>query len=67
MASVAEQLWIDRIAAHKSNQYAPGQAEYLDIIRALSKMGNTPKKQLEVLEKISQFSLRKYPQESKKW
>ena len=55
----AEQLWQDRSAAHRLNLSAPGQAEYLDILRALSKMEREEAKQVEVLEKIRRFALKK--------
>lgn len=50
----AELLWEDR-QSHK--QYPPGLAEYLDLLRALSKINKT--KQNERLEDISQFVYQK--------
>lgn len=42
--------------------FLPGQAEYLDVLKALSKLGNDPKKQQEVLKKIRAYSFSKHTQ-----
>ncbi len=60
----ANQLWKDRNTALEQNTPAPGQAEYIDILRALSKMGEDEETQLTVLKQISKFALKKYPEES---
>jgi MoxR-like ATPase len=57
----AVQLVKDRREAKKQGLPAPGQAEYLDMLRAVSRLSKTEKKQLEVLEKIRDFALIKHP------
>jgi hypothetical protein len=37
----------------------PGQAEYLDMLRALANMAKSETEQLELLKKISVFMLKK--------
>lgn len=59
----ADQLWEDRQTAIEQNHPAPGQAEYLDILRALSRMSPKEKDQLQYLQQISEFALKKYPDE----
>ncbi len=54
-------LWDDRQEAIRRNHPAPGQAEYLDILRALKGMGGGEKKQIGNLDIISEFALKKYP------
>ena len=39
----------------------PGQAEYLDLLRAVIKLGNTPERQEELLFEIAQYTVRKHP------
>ncbi len=60
----AQQLWKDRCTALKQNQPAPGQAEYLDILRALSRMWANEAGQLEALKEIKDFAFKKYPEEN---
>lgn len=57
----AEQLVKDRHLAQEKGVTPPGQAEYLDMLRALSVLGNTTEKQLAMLSQINKFVLRKYP------
>ncbi len=57
----AEQLAKDRAVAKEKGITPPGQAEYLDILRALSVLARTDEEQLKMLDKISEFALRKYP------
>ena len=59
----ASQLWEDREKALSQNRPAPGQAEYLDMLRALSRLENNEKGQLAALEQISEFALKKYADE----
>ncbi|MGH8549830.1 MAG: hypothetical protein ACRERU_14745 [Methylococcales bacterium] len=40
----------------------PGQAEYLDLLRAVINLGNTPERQLELLSEIARYTVRKHPQ-----
>ncbi|MCI0734634.1 MAG: MoxR family ATPase [Methylococcaceae bacterium] len=57
----AEQLWGDRQEALRQGQTPPGQAEYLDLLRALHTMRKTEAERLELLDRISEFVLRKMP------
>ena len=57
----AEQLIKDRKIAEENGVTPPGQAEYLDMLRALSVLAKTEKEQSDMLDKISEFALRKYP------
>ncbi|MCB1977600.1 MAG: AAA family ATPase [Nitrosomonas sp.] len=57
----AEQLIKDRKIAKEKGVTPPGQAEYLDMLRALSVLGKTEKEQSDMLEQINEFALRKYP------
>lgn len=57
----AEQVVKDRAVAKDKGITPPGQAEYLDILRALSVLAKTADEQLKLLEKIGEFALRKYP------
>ncbi|MGH8550418.1 MAG: AAA family ATPase [Methylococcales bacterium] len=57
----AEQLWGDRQEALRQGQTPPGQAEYLDLLRALNTMRTTEAERLELLDQISEFVLRKMP------
>lgn len=56
----AELLIKDRSAAKDKGITPPGQAEYLDMLRALSVLGKNTDEQLALLSKISEFALRKY-------
>ncbi|WP_372367692.1 AAA family ATPase [Candidatus Uabimicrobium sp. HlEnr_7] len=60
----AELLWKDREKALDNGLPAPGQAEYFDLLRALSKMGSNEKEQLRVLGKISEFALKKHAKDN---
>ncbi|MBI4792409.1 MAG: AAA family ATPase [Deltaproteobacteria bacterium] len=66
----AKQLLGDRREARRQGLTPPGQAEYLDMIRAVCRMtGGVAKEQREkaqlaVLEQISEFALKKYPPEN---
>ena len=58
----AEQLLKDRKHARdKGVVTLPGQAEYLDMLRALVILGKNEKEQEAMLDKIAKFALRKYP------
>lgn len=57
----AEQLLTDRRTAQERGVTPPGQAEYLDMLRALSVLGKTDAEQSKMLDKIHKFVLRKYP------
>jgi len=57
---VATQLAEDRARARDLGRPAPGQAEYLDILRALiNARGSNPKKQKELFVRIARFALDK--------
>ncbi|MCP4118944.1 MAG: MoxR family ATPase [Desulfobacteraceae bacterium] len=62
-------LWEDRQEAIRRNQPTPGQAEYLDILRALKGMGAgkecSEDDQLKQLEMIREFALKKYPDDNR--
>ena len=61
LKSAAEQLWKDRTAAQKQNlRPLPGQAEYLDLLHAVTGWKQTPNEQIDLLESISQFTFRKH-------
>ena len=58
----AQQLLADRKQARdKGVVTLPGQAEYLDMLRALAVLGENEEKQEAMLNKIAKFALRKYP------
>ncbi|WP_022953239.1 AAA family ATPase [Leucothrix mucor] len=62
LQKAAEQLVTDRNLAKEKGVTPPGQAEYLDMLRALTVLGgNDQDKQLEMLEEIKKFVMRKYP------
>ncbi len=64
---VAEQLWADRETARRQGGTPPGQAEYLDILRALTELTQNfddptqrEERQLALLDDISEFALKKF-------
>jgi hypothetical protein len=57
----AELLLEDRKAAVNQDLPPPGQAEYLDLLRAVANMEQTEKEQLALLQKIRPFVLQKSP------
>ena len=56
----AVQLMKDRKAAQDMSLTPPGQAEYLDILRALAMFGEAGEDQSTMLAAISDFALKKY-------
>ncbi len=56
----AEQLYQDRQDAIRLGVSPPGQAEYLDMLKAVSVLAKTEAEQLSMLDKISEFALRKF-------
>lgn len=62
LREAAQQLQKDRQAALDAQlKPLPGQAEYLDLLRALNNLAkNDPQKQLEKLEKIARFVVQKH-------
>lgn len=60
LKAAATQLCADRSAARREQlKPFPGQAEYLDLLRATIGQSSDPEKQLELLELISKFALKK--------
>jgi MoxR-like ATPase len=59
----AELLAEDREAVRGRGLTPPGQAEYLDLLRALSELARGEEAQRGLLEQISGFALRKHPEE----
>ena len=61
--SAADLLISDRRTASAAGLHKPGQAEYLDLCRAVFKIAGTPgESALDVLGAVSGFALRKNPQ-----
>jgi MoxR-like ATPase len=59
--NAARQLIKDRSDAKKLGLPAPGQAEYLDLLRAVIRIAEkNEQKQLEVLKAVNEFALRKH-------
>lgn len=59
----AEQLVRDRHEARRDQRYAPGLAEYLDMVIALARLGgDSAASQTELLDHVAGFALRKSPQ-----
>jgi MoxR-like ATPase len=59
----ADLLCRDRMETIKLGLQAPGQAEYLDMLRAVGKIGSREKDQLAALKEIAGFALSKHPPE----
>jgi MoxR-like ATPase len=65
LESAAGMLAEDREAARKQDQPPPGQAEYLDLVRAVLELARGDlERQRQTLERIRAFSLRKHPETS---
>ena len=60
LRTAAKQLYADRQQADKLGFTPPGQAEFLDILRALPTFAKTKNEQLNALEKIQDFALKKF-------
>jgi hypothetical protein len=62
LCEAAEQLARDRKGAKDARQFPlPGQAEYLDLLRALTKLAPEPEAQRELLGKLATYTFRKHP------
>ena len=61
-AEAARQLWEDRQAAETQGVTPPGQAEYIDMLRVVKTLQPDTGQQMALLDKISQFVLKKHPQ-----
>jgi len=64
LAEVATMVIEDRLAAEELGLPAPGQAEYLDLVRAVMKLGRNERERLRILKDISIFALKKHPDQS---
>jgi len=62
LREAAKQLEIDRKKWKSMNLCAPGLAEYLDLVRAVTELADTTKKRLAMLETIKKFVLKKHPE-----
>jgi MoxR-like ATPase len=63
LQEAAEQLAGDRATLLAQRLYAPGLAEYLDVLRALTTIATTVKEQLALLGRIRGFAFDKNPPE----
>lgn len=61
----AELLANDRASFKDRGLYAPGAAEYLDLLRAVTSQEASATKQRKLLERVAKFALRKHPEERK--
>ena len=59
----AELLWNDRQDALRQGLQPPGQAEYLDLLRAVGRLHKKEAEQLKALHNIAGFALSKHPVE----
>jgi len=59
LTAAAMDLVSDRDAAIRAGIYAPGLAEYLDLLRALAALGGDP---MDQLQRIRRFAYRKQPE-----
>ena len=61
LRAAAQQLVADREAAGRAHwRPLPGQAEYLDLVRAVLELGATPAEQLDLLKTIGRYVLQKH-------
>ena len=63
LSEAARQLRKDREKWLDKNMPAPGMAEYLDLVRAVSEMKSSSDEQLALLQEIKDFVLKKHPME----
>lgn len=61
LEKAAQQLVKDREELKKRRLPPPGQAEYLDLVRALTTLKQRESEQLEMLDRISSYVLQKHP------
>ncbi len=59
LEQAADQLIQDRREAQGDQRYAPGLAEYLDLVIALARLGETRQQQQDLLTAVAGFTLRK--------
>ncbi len=61
MRETAKLLWADRAEARRQGGTPPGQAEYLDMLRALSRLAPDDfAEQEKMLETVAEYALKKY-------
>lgn len=60
LRTAAQQVYEDRVAAEKECLSAPGQAEYLDLLRALASLRETNEERLGLLKELKDFALVKH-------
>ncbi len=59
LGGAAELLLADRRAAEQGQRYAPGLAEYLDLVIAVARLAETQADQRDLVRKLAGFALRK--------
>ena len=64
LEAAASMVIEDRRAAQKLGVTAPGQAEFLDLVRAVMTLGKNEKDRVRILEDIRAFALKKHPDQS---
>ncbi len=63
LARAAKMLAQDRERLLRQGLTPPGAAEYLDLLRAVARSERTAEEQLELLERVGEFALRKHPED----
>ncbi len=66
LRKAAEQTVKDRVALKAKRLPAPGQAEYLDLVRALTALEKDEAEQLRLLEHLAPFALNKHPKDAER-
>ena len=62
LTAAAERLVGDRRHAKENRQFPlPGQAEYLDLVRAVTTLESTADRQIERLQQLARYAFRKHP------
>ncbi len=64
LAMAAEMLAEDRERLVRQGLTPPGAAEYLDLLRAVARSQRPAGEQLELLERVAEFALRKHPEDA---
>ncbi len=64
VAKAAEMLAEDRERLSRQGLTPPGAAEYLDLLRAVARSQRPAGEQLELLERVGEFALRKHPEDA---
>ena len=63
LREAAEQVKADRVVCQQRALAAPGLAEYLDLVRAVTDLRDEPAEQKELLKQVKQFVLKKHPEQ----